>query len=432
MDFGKYVYEEQKKHSHAKTTASKIKEIEFSARIAPNDFNTKLRHAEEFLDHGNKVKLRLKFRGREMAHTEIGFEVIKKRRRGARGHGASRRRAQAHRRNIHVMLTPLPANKRKAKFHVKGGEGARTGRGPSPASRTTAARPTLRACACFSGTRSSRSGGTFLLSRADYEAALRAPPAARALRPARPGPPRDRHRPRPRGRGPRDREPVAGVDGEDLHARCRDQRLKEAPRGGGLQGGHDPGDPTSTSRSRSAPRSRTRRSSDLFVSIHFNSLYPNTKTTGVEVLSFPPSRSAPRTRGARARRTTPRPADAPINAFNAWNTVLAGSMHRRLLDALQNGDRGEKLEHLGVLRAQVPGSPGRAGLPFERLRGRRAWRRPNSATLVASAILAGIQDYAALIRSLRPLRSPRPAGGAPGPAAAPAARSQPTRPAPGP
>ena len=59
MDFGKYVYEEQKKHSHSKSTASKIKEIEFTARIAPNDFNTKLRHAEEFLDHGNKVKLRL-------------------------------------------------------------------------------------------------------------------------------------------------------------------------------------------------------------------------------------------------------------------------------------------------------------------------------------------------------------------------------------
>ena len=78
MDFGKYVYEEQKKHSHVKATASKIKEIEFSARIEANDFMTKLRHAEGFLAHGNKVKLRLKFRGREMAHTEIGFEVIKK------------------------------------------------------------------------------------------------------------------------------------------------------------------------------------------------------------------------------------------------------------------------------------------------------------------------------------------------------------------
>ena len=75
MDFGKYVYEESKKTSHVKSTASKIKEVEFTPRIAENDFLTKIRHAEEFLDHGAKVKLRLKFRGREMAHTEIGFEI---------------------------------------------------------------------------------------------------------------------------------------------------------------------------------------------------------------------------------------------------------------------------------------------------------------------------------------------------------------------
>jgi len=119
MDFGKYVYEEQKKHSHAKSTASKIKEIEFTARIAPNDFNTKLRHAEEFLDHGNKVKLRLKFRGREMAHTELGFQVVKRAVADLAGMGHPDAEPKLIGRNIHVMLTPLPANKRKAKFHVK-------------------------------------------------------------------------------------------------------------------------------------------------------------------------------------------------------------------------------------------------------------------------------------------------------------------------
>src|SRR3954466_4294604 len=56
MDFGKYVYEEQKKHTHVKATASKIKEIEFTGRIAEHDFVTKMRHGEEFLSHGNKVK----------------------------------------------------------------------------------------------------------------------------------------------------------------------------------------------------------------------------------------------------------------------------------------------------------------------------------------------------------------------------------------
>jgi translation initiation factor IF-3 len=124
MDFGKYVYEESKKTSHVKSTASKIKEIEFTARIAENDFNTKLRHAEEFLDHGNKVKLRLKFRGREMAHTEIGFEVMKKAVIDLAGMGHPDAEPKLIGRNIHVMLTPLPANKRKAKFHVKDEDGA--------------------------------------------------------------------------------------------------------------------------------------------------------------------------------------------------------------------------------------------------------------------------------------------------------------------
>ncbi len=116
MDFGKYVYEEQKKHSHAKTTASKIKEIELSARIAPNDFTTKLRHGEEFLAHGNKVKIRLKFRGREMAHTELGFDVIKRAVAELAGMGHPDSDPRLIGRSIHVMLTPLPINKRKPKL----------------------------------------------------------------------------------------------------------------------------------------------------------------------------------------------------------------------------------------------------------------------------------------------------------------------------
>jgi translation initiation factor IF-3 len=116
MDFGKYVYEEQKKHSHAKSTASKIKEIEFTARIEQHDYETKLRHAEEFLDHGNKVKMRLKFRGREMAHTEIGFDVMKRAVADLAGMAHADADPKLIGRNIHVMLTPLPANKRKPKF----------------------------------------------------------------------------------------------------------------------------------------------------------------------------------------------------------------------------------------------------------------------------------------------------------------------------
>jgi translation initiation factor IF-3 len=119
MDFGKYVYEEQKKASHVKSTASKLKEIEFSARIAENDFHTKIRHAEEFLDHGNKVKLRLKFRGREMAHTEIGFQVIKNALMELSGMGHPDSEPKLLGKQINVMLTPFPPNKRKRKYTIE-------------------------------------------------------------------------------------------------------------------------------------------------------------------------------------------------------------------------------------------------------------------------------------------------------------------------
>jgi translation initiation factor IF-3 len=122
MDFHKYVYEEQKKTSHAKSTASKIKEVEFTARIENNDFITKLRHAEEFLDHGAKVKLRLKFRGREMAHTEIGFGVIKRAIEELAGMGHPDNDPKLLGKQINVMLSPHPSNKRKLRFHARDGE----------------------------------------------------------------------------------------------------------------------------------------------------------------------------------------------------------------------------------------------------------------------------------------------------------------------
>ena len=120
MDFGKYVYEEQKKSSNSKVTASKIKEVELSPRIDQHDLITKLRHAEEFLHEGSKVKLRLKFRGREMAHTEIGFDVMQRAIDELDGMGHADSEPKLNGRQINVMMTPHPANKRKLKyFHPK-------------------------------------------------------------------------------------------------------------------------------------------------------------------------------------------------------------------------------------------------------------------------------------------------------------------------
>jgi translation initiation factor IF-3 len=79
LDFGKYKYDESKKNkSIPKQASAKIKEIKLRIAIDSNDYNIKLKHAIEFLEHGNKLKLSLMFRGREMAHTDLGFDLVKK------------------------------------------------------------------------------------------------------------------------------------------------------------------------------------------------------------------------------------------------------------------------------------------------------------------------------------------------------------------
>ncbi|MDR1413500.1 MAG: translation initiation factor IF-3 [Puniceicoccales bacterium] len=79
LDFGKYKYCESKKNKGVPRQASaKTKEVKLRIAIDANDYNTKMRHAIEFLEHGNKLKLSLMFRGREMSHTELGFELVKK------------------------------------------------------------------------------------------------------------------------------------------------------------------------------------------------------------------------------------------------------------------------------------------------------------------------------------------------------------------
>ncbi|MBO4343238.1 MAG: translation initiation factor IF-3 [Clostridia bacterium] len=80
MDYGKYRFERDKKEKEAKKKQQMIdvKEIQLSCRIDTHDFETKLKHARKFLDAGNTVKVCVKFRGREMAHTAIGQEIITK------------------------------------------------------------------------------------------------------------------------------------------------------------------------------------------------------------------------------------------------------------------------------------------------------------------------------------------------------------------
>ena len=79
MDYGKFRFEQTKKEKEAKKNQHviEIKEIRMSPHIDDNDFNTKVSAARKFLAQGNRVKVAVRFRGREMAHTEIGAVLLK-------------------------------------------------------------------------------------------------------------------------------------------------------------------------------------------------------------------------------------------------------------------------------------------------------------------------------------------------------------------
>ena len=80
MDYGKYCYERDKKEKEAKKKQTKIevKEIQLSCRIDVNDFNTKANQAKKFLAGGDKVKVCVRFKGRQISHSEIGTELLDK------------------------------------------------------------------------------------------------------------------------------------------------------------------------------------------------------------------------------------------------------------------------------------------------------------------------------------------------------------------
>lgn len=80
MDYGKFRFEQLKKEKEAKKNqhVTEIKEIRMSPKIDTNDFNVKVRNAQRFLREGNRVKITVRFRGREMAHTSLGEELLKR------------------------------------------------------------------------------------------------------------------------------------------------------------------------------------------------------------------------------------------------------------------------------------------------------------------------------------------------------------------
>jgi len=79
MDYGKFRFEQMKKEKEAKKNQRvvEVKEIRMSPNIDTNDFNVKVKNAQKFLKDGNRVKVSVRFRGREMAHTNLGEQLLK-------------------------------------------------------------------------------------------------------------------------------------------------------------------------------------------------------------------------------------------------------------------------------------------------------------------------------------------------------------------
>ncbi|MCD8086357.1 MAG: translation initiation factor IF-3 [Clostridiales bacterium] len=111
MDYGKFRFEQQKREKEAKKNQHvvEIKEIRMSPGIDVGDFNTKLRNAAKFLAEGNRVKVTVRFRGREMAHTDIGENLLLRFAEESSEVAVMDKKPILDGRHMSMMLSPKPA-----------------------------------------------------------------------------------------------------------------------------------------------------------------------------------------------------------------------------------------------------------------------------------------------------------------------------------
>ena len=110
MDYGKYKYEQQKKEAEArkKQKTIDVKEIKFRPNTDIHDYEVKMRSVTKFLDHGDKVKITMRFRGREMAHQELGRELLERVADDVQNHGKVENIPKLEGRQMTMMIGPMP------------------------------------------------------------------------------------------------------------------------------------------------------------------------------------------------------------------------------------------------------------------------------------------------------------------------------------
>ena len=114
MDYGKFRFEQMKKEKEAKKNQHvvEIKEVRMSPNIDTNDFNVKLKNAQKFLKEGNRVKVTVRFRGREMAHTSIGEVLLKQFGEQCAEIATVEKNPKLDGRHMTMFLSPKAANKK--------------------------------------------------------------------------------------------------------------------------------------------------------------------------------------------------------------------------------------------------------------------------------------------------------------------------------
>jgi len=113
VDYGKFLYEESKRNKESRPSSGKVKELQISAVIDPHDMGVKRDHAIQFLCDDMKVRIKMRFRGRQKAHKEIGIGVMERFVKALAPYGqADSPPKMLGDRDLNVLVTPLPRNKR--------------------------------------------------------------------------------------------------------------------------------------------------------------------------------------------------------------------------------------------------------------------------------------------------------------------------------
>lgn len=127
MDYGKFKYDQAIKAKQARKNQSKIetKEMKFRPKIDVGDYTTKKKHVLRFLSAGNKVKITIMFRGREMAHPEQGLTILERLADDLKDIAVIESQPKMEGRNMHMLIAPLPASMaaKKKKANDKKDEG---------------------------------------------------------------------------------------------------------------------------------------------------------------------------------------------------------------------------------------------------------------------------------------------------------------------